>query len=234
MEKLTKVAAVLGVMGSLAFGAGSAYAAPSFVNGGFETDDWSGGTVDQVSPITGWTVVQSSDSRFVQGVRNTADTTESYTPYGNQFIILCAEDCEGGTIGYVEQTISGFTVGHQYTLSFAHSPEDPDEHDLVKVTITGGGTLSQTFDAYSNQSGHYWADWETQTWTFTANASTLTFRFEGAFVPNSDANWESGIDNITLADASVASIPTLSEWGMIVLASLLGLGTIYTLRRQRS
>jgi hypothetical protein len=218
---------------TLALAPAVANAAPAFVNGSFETDDWSGGTVYQVPTITGWTVVQSSDSRFVQGTRNTADTTNEHTPYGNQFIILCAEDCEGGTIGYVEQTVSGFVVGNQYTLKFAQSAEGANEHDLVKVTITGGGVLQQTFDAFSTQSGLYWADWKTQTMTFTANSSTLTFRFEGTFTPGSYANWESGIDNVTLADASAASIPTLSEWGMIILSSLLAVGTILTLRRKR-
>ena len=33
--------------------------------------------------------------------------------------------------------------------------------------------------------------------------------------------------------ADIGPIPTLSEWGMIILSSLLALGTIITLRRQR-
>jgi len=37
----------------------------------------------------------------------------------------------------------------------------------------------------------------------------------------------------TASAAAPASIPTLSEWGMIILSSLLALGAILTLRRQR-
>lgn len=37
----------------------------------------------------------------------------------------------------------------------------------------------------------------------------------------------------TAAAAAPTSIPTLSEWGMILLSSLLALGTVLTLRRQR-
>ncbi|MCE9551189.1 MAG: IPTL-CTERM sorting domain-containing protein [Betaproteobacteria bacterium] len=37
----------------------------------------------------------------------------------------------------------------------------------------------------------------------------------------------------TLVAADIGPIPTLSEWGMIILSSLLALGTIITLRRQR-
>jgi len=33
--------------------------------------------------------------------------------------------------------------------------------------------------------------------------------------------------------AAPTSIPSLSEWGLIILSSLLALGTLLTLRRQR-
>lgn len=48
--------------------------------------------------------------------------------------------------------------------------------------------------------------------------------------------FRNGDETLAMADASSAaptSIPTLSEWGMITLSSLLALGTIITLRRQR-
>jgi hypothetical protein len=36
-----------------------------------------------------------------------------------------------------------------------------------------------------------------------------------------------------MAPAATQSIPTLSEWGMIILSSLLASGAILALRRQR-
>jgi len=42
------------------------------------------------------------------------------------------------------------------------------------------------------------------------------------------------ISTVTLTPPAPTSIPTLSEWGMIILSSLLALGTVITLRRQRS
>lgn len=43
-----------------------------------------------------------------------------------------------------------------------------------------------------------------------------------------------GLDNVALdVTAQPASIPTLSEWGLIVLSSVMALMTVFTLRRQR-
>lgn len=42
------------------------------------------------------------------------------------------------------------------------------------------------------------------------------------------------ISTVTLTPPAPTSIPTLSEWGMIILSSLLALGTVIALRRQRS
>jgi hypothetical protein len=230
-------AVLLTVSGLALFGAGLAYAQPAFVNGSFETNAWPPGQVDQITP-SGWSAVQSTDSRFVQGVHNTADTTSYHTPYGNQFIVLCAEDCSGGTLGNISQTVSGFTVGAQYTLTFAQSPEASaasGEDYVVNVTIAGGGTLSQDFaTGVFGTSGHSWADWKPQSWTFTANSSSLTFTFAGKIGPNPAIGYyESGIDNIQLSGASgSAAVPTLSEWAMILLSVLLAMVAFFTLRRR--
>jgi hypothetical protein len=231
-NKLKHVTAVLLTVGGVAlFGAGSAYAQPAFVNGSFETDAWSPGTTDHVTP-SGWNAVQSSDERFVQGVHNTSDTAQQYTPYGNQFIELCAGDCLGETIGNVSQAVSGFTVGQQYTLSFAHSPESSGENDVVEVTIAGAGSLSQVFS--SSDLGGYWSEWKTQSWTFTADSPTLTFTFAGTVINNNsgDDNWESGIDNITLSGGATTAVPTLPEWGVMLLTGVLALVAFFTLRRR--
>ena len=39
-------------------------------------------------------------------------------------------------------------------------------------------------------------------------------------------------ENVTSAPAGVAAVPTLSQWGLIALAGLLALATIFTLRRR--
>jgi len=48
-----------------------------------------------------------------------------------------------------------------------------------------------------------------------------------------EAGTASGANGSWTRQTSATSIPTLSEWGMITLASLLALGTVLTLRRQR-
>jgi hypothetical protein len=214
---------------TLAVAPAVANAAPAFVNGSFESDSWSTGSTNQVSP-TGWVTVQATNdccgNRFIMGVHNDVSTTSYHTPYGNQFIVVCGDDCSGGTYGSVSQTVSGFIPGQKYQLKFDQSPEFMDNF-YVDVTIAGSGTLNQVFNA-NNYSGNTWADWKPQSWSFTADSSTLTFTFAGH-----GGGYESGIDNISLTQlGGVSSIPTLSQWGLILLSSLLVIGAVFTLRRR--
>jgi hypothetical protein len=217
----------------LVLSAGFAQAVPILVNGGFETDPWAAGDTNHASP-SGWVTVQSSDGRFVDGVHNTIDTTNEHTPFGNQFIILCAVDCFGNTLGSVSQSVSGFVVGGLYRLDFAQSPEiDAQGHfdAIVGVTITGAASSTTNFSAISaGIAGHSWADWKAQSLTFTADATTLNFQFAGATPDGPCAalcDIESGIDNISVTQ--LASVP---EPASIALVGLGILGLCWSRRKR--
>ena len=51
---------------------------------------------------------------------------------------------------------------------------------------------------------------------------------------NSVCTEAQNVSTVTLTPPAPTSIPSLSEWGMIILSSLLGIGTVIALRRQRS
>jgi hypothetical protein len=226
-NKLAQAAAFIVAISGLVFGVGSAYAAPAFVNGGFEADTWTVGWTDSVSP-TGWVTVTDGD--WPQGVHNSADTTEAYTPFGTQFIALCARDC-GLTPprDYIWQTVSGFVIGEQYRLDFQQAAESHDtfaeENSIVNVSIAGALPGTMDFSADSVAAGNYFADWKAQSMIFTAYATSLTFTFAGVATEQSDV--ESGIDNISvtavvgapLADST--PVPTLSVYGLVL--AMLGL-----------
>lgn len=209
----------------LLLGAGTVYA-QSFVNGGFEADAWTEGWNANVSP-TGWVAVTYGDD-WPYGVHNSADTTDSYTPFGDQFVALCARDC--GLVpprDSISQAVSGFTVGEQYRLDFQHAAESHDtfasENSIIQVSISDATPASANFSADSVAAGNYFADWKAQSLVFTANATTLTFKFEG--VASAESDVESGIDNISVSRVAAApvnsSIPTLSVYGLLL--AILGL-----------
>jgi len=201
--------------------------AQSFVNGGFEADSWAPGWTAGQAP-TGWTTTLSGNSSWPYGSHNTGDMTEAYTPFGSQFIALCARDCSNSLPrGSIAQTVSGFVVGQQYRLTFQHAPEvhadEPpgSEESIVNVKITGGTPASTNFSG--NAVGGYFAQWTPQSLVFTANATSITFTFAG--VANVDSNTESGIDEVSVAPVSsapppaaspAASVPTLSFYGLLL------------------
>jgi hypothetical protein len=211
--------------------------AQSFVNGGFEADSWAPGWNSGQAP-TGWTTAFSGNASWPYGTHNTADITEAYTPFGSQFVALCARDCSDDLPrGSIAQTVSGFVVGQQYRLTFQHAPEVHEEappgseESIVNVSITGGTPASTDFSG--NAVGGYFAEWTPQSLVFTANATSITFTFSG--VANVDSNTESGIDEVSVAPVSsapppaasrVTSVPTLSFYGLALtmLAMLLVAG----------
>ena len=209
--------------------------AQTFVNGGFEDDTWPVGSTAGQSP-SGWTTTHSGNGNWPYVVHNDANVTEENTPFGSQFIELCAKDCrDSPPIGSVSQTVSGFVVGQQYLLEFQHAPEVHVEapvgfeESVVNVSITGGTPSSTNFSG--NAVGGYFAEWTLQSLEFTANATSLTFTFSGVDGVTDQSRTESGIDEVSVTPLSVpppppgassaAPIPTLSFYGLILV--MLGL-----------
>lgn len=208
--------------------------AQTFVNGGFEDDAWPVGSNAGLAP-TGWTTTHSGNGNWPYAVHNDADLTEENTPFGDQFVELCAKDCRNSPpVGSISQTVSGFVVGQQYRLTFQHAPEvHPEapigfEESIVNVSIAGGTPASTDFSG--NAVGGYFTEWTLQSLDFTANATSLTFTFTGVDAVTDDSRTESGIDEVSVTRLSSAPpppaspampIPTLSFYGLVLI--LLGL-----------
>jgi hypothetical protein len=189
---------VCGLVGTIAF-AGVAHAGPQFVNGSFEADPFSpGGQLDLGAlggPLTGWTVLNSPDNVYPWGLPNGNTYNAGPTPYGNQWVIV-GDYGMGGS--WIEQTVSGFTVGDKYTLSFALASEYDGAGgvgSLVDVNIMG--LLDNTFEA-PLRGPNYWDTWGTFTEGFVANDTSLTIRFTGL----AGSGFDPGIDNVQILSPS--------------------------------
>jgi hypothetical protein len=216
--------------------------AQSFVNGGFEADSWATGSNAGASP-TGWVTTLSGDGSWPYGVHNDGNTTQEHTPFGNQFIELCAKDCRNSPpVGSISQTVSGFVIGQQYRLDFQHAPEVHSnapagfEESIVNVSITGGTPASTNFSG--NAVGGYFAQWTAQSLVFTANATSLTFTFTGVDGVTDQSRTESGIDQVSVTalgaaptppTSSPAAVPALSFYGAVlaILGMLLVAGRYF-------
>lgn len=207
-------------------------AAPIFINGNFEGGDGSGPTGwDSMNAgnTPGWSITIGTSGFFPALNRNKA----SGGPYGNNnelsyFATLGGPRDEPGGGSVLAQTLSGFTVGGSYVLSWIQSSEFT-EGDWINASISGLGVLSQDF--YSNPypgGSQFWEGWQTMLFPFVADAGTLTFQFRAS----TDKGFfsEPGIDAFGIADAQQQPIPepaTLALFGI----GFAGLGA---LRRRKT
>jgi hypothetical protein len=141
---------------------------------------------------------------------------------GRQFATLGGPRDESSGGSSLSQTLSGFSVGSAYVLSWMQSSEYT-EGDWVNASISGVGVLSQDF--YSNPylgGAQFWEAWQTMLFPFVADASTLTFQFQSAY--NQGFFSEPGIDAFGIAGAQqpVPEPATLALLGI----GLAGLGAM--------
>lgn len=202
MDALNKRFAFL-VLG-LALG-GAAQAAP-FQNGSFETGPSAGSFLSLPAgdtQITGWTVTGAGID-YIGSYWVSADGSHSL-------------DLSAGAAGGVEQSFDT-TAGRRYRVSFAMAgnPACAPAVKTMQVQASGGAAASYTFDT----TGHDLANmgWATQTYTFTATGSTSTLSFTSL----TDTACGPALDNVVVSDMTPAPVPTLSQWGLIALAGLLG------------
>ena len=186
------------------------WAVPVVTNGSFEADTWSPEISDLggVNSITGWTAVRSpSNTFYVHGYNNAAEVGN--TPFGNQFVVLGPTNVGGN---YVEQAVSGFTIGATYTLSFGIASEcgdfsfgcgaGPNPHARVGVSFpSGSSTPSADFLAPAAES-NFWDIWATFTDNFVATSSTVEIRFLD--LGGVDNGFDIGLDNISVSQVGNA------------------------------
>ena len=127
-----------------------------------------------VSGVSGWTGSQVSlfpltmDNSYPQAYGGGG------TPYGNQFAAIGAID-ESPEASYLQQSISGFTAGATYRLSFAMTSEgywSPGSSDTLAVSFVTGSSSPATFvTAPPRNPIGLWNNWVNQTVDFVATSA---------------------------------------------------------------
>lgn len=187
----------------------TSYAAP-FQNGSFEVPGISGGgnletLVGGSAALSGWTVTGASID-YLSTYWQAADGIHSL-------------DLSGTNAGGVEQTFDT-VAGRTYRVRFAMAgnPEraPPGIYTMV-VQVIGGSAQTYTFDATGSSIGNM--RWSTQTYTFVATGASTTLSFSS----QDSGLYGPALDNVVVSEVTPAPVPTLSQWALISLASLLGL-----------
>lgn len=208
---------ILCIVASLAFlgAAQRAMATPIFVNGSFEADPWSGFVSNPT--VTGWTVTGPGDG-YPFGVHNGSGGP---TPFGSQFILPGGFGTGGGTAA---QTVSGFTSGNAYEVTFDLSSESTGSGALARLSIPAGSSAApQTYTAPAATHLQGWDVWRGFTYDFTATAPSVTFLWTdlGAGSPG-----DFGLDNVSVAPLGTSTVPEPAT------LALLGTGLLAVARRR--
>lgn len=227
---------------SLFFICASAKAQPDiFVNGSFETGDFTGWTVlnegsgdwfvysGTISPASSTTILPPPDGDF-------AATSDQGGP-GSHILFQDIEVPQGVAITcsviiyYVNQG-SDFTVAPD--LSYLTIPNQQARVDILDpgadpFTDDAGVLLNiyQTLPGDPFTLGYTTIDFDLSPFAGT------TVRFRAAEVDN-ELFFEFSIDDVTCNALASENIPTLGEWGMIAMAGVLGLAGLMFARRRRT
>jgi hypothetical protein len=222
-----------------ALGAAFGAHATSFIDGGFETTTSGGGQLGYNTEAAGWVTTGynflftpgSADTTGVNGSDGglslwgpndgSANGLPASSPNGGNFVALDG-DYETAALS---QTISGLTVGKQYTVGFDYgfSQQEGFTGDTVQnLTVAFGANPSYTTPNYTLPSEGF-SGWLSKSVTFVADSTTDTLSFLA--YGNKPVPPFALVDGVTLTD----TVPEPASWALMVV----GVGVVGALARRR-
>jgi Protein of unknown function (DUF642)/PEP-CTERM motif len=190
-----------------------AAASPNLVvNGSFEADSFNtGGQGIRLgligNDVTGW-YIPNGDGTYPWGLQNSNIYNAGPADTGNQWLVLG----EWGPMDQftIQQTVAGLTPGATYTMTWAAASEQGCCSNGQLSFLSGSSTGPDSFTAPS--SGSYWTQWGHYSYSFVANASSVTFQFQD-ILPTTNG-YDLGLDSVTMTGSTV---PEPATWALMLL-----------------
>ncbi len=204
---------VVAAAATIALSVGTAAGAVAFINGSFEDGAYTGAQFDTLAAgdtaLTGWTILPDGID-WIGSLWQASD--------GNRSLDLSAANSGG-----IMQTLTGFTAGKQYRITFDLSG-NPDGGNSLKglmVSATGGGVANYFYDTAAE--GNMPADmrYKTFTYVFTASGPIQDVQFRSL---------ENNPYGTVLDNVSISLVPEPATWGLMVA----GFGLVGLAARRRS
>jgi len=213
-------------------------------NGSFETGDFTGWTVVQEASSGGDWFVYSGTLSPIQGLNILAPpdgTFAAVTDQGDPSSQVLFQDLDipaGNTVTcsvivYYENRPSVFQTGPSLSFDGGFDNQqaridimDPDAPDFD----IGAGVLENLFQ--TNPGDPFSLGYTTVNFDLTDFSGT-TVRFRAAEVDN-EGVFNFSIDNVTCEAILITNVPTLSEWGLIAMAGILGFIGLMVMRRRKA
>ncbi len=176
------------------------------VNGSFETPDATAGSFSQLAAgntsLTGWSIADAGQKAATGGVvvMDHWDTGQGAEPNtsapsdGDQFLQL---QHSSGDAGIISQTFAT-EVGANYQLEFDYSAVDFGARSSTITYDVGGPDQTVVFTSQAGQTA-----WATESYQFTATATTTTLSFKGDHF--------SGFWGVSIDDVIVTVLPATSD-----------------------
>lgn len=219
-------AAVAAGLVALAAGAIATPASANLVaNGSFEADNFNAGGGYRLglvgNDVTGW-YIPAGDGVYPWGLQNGNGYGAGPADTGNQWLVLGEQGTDHQYT--IQQTVNGLTPGGTYTLSWAAASELGCCANGQLSFLSGSATAADNFSAPS--SGSYWTQWGHYSYTFVANASSVTFQFQD--IAPGAAGYDLGLDSVSMVGSGV---PEPAAWSLM-LVGVGGLGGALRSRRK--
>lgn len=224
MLKIVKIVAIVGC--SIALLGGPAAKADFLVNGSFESTTNGVGKMGSATNATGWTT-NGYNFIFASGGGDTNSGLQIWGPANGSNNGLTASSPDGGNyigadgayqVGAITQTITGLTVGQQYSVGFYYAGAQQDGFSGVTTEqwlVSLGSSAKQATPVLTDVS-HGFTGWNHATFTFTADSTSDALSFLAAGTPNGEPPF-SLLDGVTFTAAPEPASIALMGGGLAAL-----------------